>query len=171
MINGHDYDFQEHDHLGFASGGMVKVEEFPFDLVDRRLLAGKVQPTEPPTNDYRETAYREAALKLLPVLDQILSFVMTYDNPRLACWVAALALGRNSLVDGASQQDLADKFSVTKAAINKCCKALQARLGNSIDGIEPMGGQRKIESCRKFAHVRNQQINHHTKPKHENAQK
>lgn len=163
--NGH-----EGDHVAFTdTGERDRVVEFDYSLVDARLA--KVQPTDPPTNDYRETAYREAALKLLPVLDQILSFVMTYDNPRLACWVAALALGRNSLTDGASQQDLADKFSVTKAAINKCCKALQARLGNSIDGIEPMGGQRTIKSCQKFARVRNEQINHQTTPKNENAKK
>jgi hypothetical protein len=83
--------------------------------------------------------------------------------------VVAIAAGRTTLTDGASQQDLADKFSLSKAAINKCCKALQARLGNSIDGIEPMDGQRKIESCRKFARARNQQINHHTE--NENTKK
>jgi hypothetical protein len=162
-INGHVHDFHEHDRMAYiAPGEMDRVEEFRFDLVDQRL-SGK-QPTEPPSNHYRE-----AAMKFFPFLDQCLSFIMQYPDAHLAAWVVAIAAGRNSLSDGATQQDLADKFGITKAAVNKCVKALQARLGNSIDGIEPMGGQRKIESCRKFARVRNQQINHHTE--NENSKK
>jgi hypothetical protein len=164
MKNGHEFDFHEHDQTAFiAPGEMDRVEEFRFDLVDQRL-AGKVQPTELPVNHYRA-----AALKFFPFLDQVLAFVMQYPDPRLAAWVIAIAAGRTSLTDGASQQDLANKFGITRAAVNKCCKALQTRLGNSIDGIEPMDGQRKIESCRKFSQVRNQQINH--QPQNENTQK
>lgn len=165
MIKGRN--FYDGEHAAFIAPGQVdRVENFPFQLVDERL-AGKVQPTELlPVNHYRETA-----LKFFPFLDQVLSFVMTYDNPRLAAWVVAIAAGRTSLTDGASQQDIADKFGITKAAVNKCTKALQARLGNSIDGLPPGGGQRTIKSCQTFARVRNEQINHHTTPKNENAKK
>ncbi len=153
----HDNDFQEHDETAFADGEPDRVEEFRFDLVDQNLSGGNVQPTES-----RPNHYRAAALKFFPFLDQVLAFVIEYDNPRLAAWVIAIAAGRISLTEGITQRQLADKFGVTKAAVSKCVKTVQARFGNSIAGIEPMPGQRAKESCRKFAEIRHGQINNHT---------
>jgi hypothetical protein len=143
-------------HVAFIAPGEVdRVEEFSYDEVDRRL-SGETHPPAAPEN-----SYRQAALKFLPLLDQILVFIMMHENPRFAVWVAAASIGRTSVTAGASQMDIAEKFSVTKAAVNKATKTLQAHLGNSIFGIEAMPGQRKKESCQKMARARNKQINQH----------
>jgi hypothetical protein len=110
---------------------------------------------------HRVHAYREAGFKFLGFYDQVLAFIIAYENPRLAAWCIAIATGRRLLTGGCSQKDLADKLGCTKANIVKCTKAIQARFGNSIAGIEPMPGQRSLASCKTFAQVRNGQLNNH----------
>lgn len=106
----------------------------------------------------RVNSYREAGQKFLAFYDQVLAFILEYDNPRLAAWVIAMASGRTALTGGISQVELAERFNCTKANVSKCVKLVQARFGNSITGIEPMPGQRSMDACRKFAEIRNQQI-------------
>lgn len=102
--------------------------------------------------------YRAAAIRWLAFFDQALSFVLQHNNPRLAAWVLAIATGRVTLTNGITQRQLAERLGLTKAAVSKAVKNVQAAFGSSIEGIEPMPGQRSMDSCRNFARARNKQI-------------
>lgn len=122
-------------------------------------------PHDPTGKDHAQAvnSYREAAKNFLPFLDQVLAFVINYENPRLAAFVIAIATGRTALTNGISQKELADRVGLTRAAVSKCTKSVQARFGNSISGIEPMPGQRSMSSCRKLSEVRNNQLTQNEK--------
>lgn len=142
-----------HDDLSAADDSLESFEHFNFDEVDPRICHA-----DDPDGPVVANAYREAGRDFIAFYDQVLAFVMGYENPTLAAWVVAMASGRHLLTGGISQVELAERLGVTKAAVSKAIKTFQASAGNNIAGIEPMPGQRQIESCRTFAKVRNQQL-------------
>ena len=149
-----DKEFQpEPDDLAAQDGCLESFDTFSFDEIDARICHAD-DPDHPKTAN----AYREAGRDFIAFYDSSLAFVMTYENPQLAAWVLAMASGRSLLTGGISQVQLAEKLGLTKAAVSKCVKSVQARFGNRIEGIEAMPGQRTQASCRKFAAVRKSQL-------------
>lgn len=134
-------------------GNLESFDTFSFDAIDARISHAD-DPDHPKTAN----AYREAGRDFIAFYDQVLAFILDYENPKLAAWVMAMASGRSLLTGGISQVELAEKLGLTKAAVSKCVKSVQSRFGNRIEGIEPMPGQRTLASCKKFAAVRNHQL-------------
>jgi len=135
----------------------IDFEELP-DIVPDSLPESGLSPESESEQAEHPNLYREAGLKFLAYYDQVLAFILEADNPRLAAWVIAIASGRRLITGGISQVQLAEKLGCTKGNVSKCVKQVQARFGNSIHGIEPMPGQRSIDSCAKFARVRKEQL-------------
>lgn len=104
--------------------------------------------------DKNTNEYREAARHFISELDRILSFIIESENKTLAAICLAHAFGRTGITGGKSQADIAPTLGVTRAAVTKCVKQIQARFGNAAVGIEPMPGQRTIKSCNKFSKAR-----------------
>jgi len=124
-----------------------------FDEPDPRICTADDPDAEDVVN-----AYREAGRDFIAFFDQILFFIMSHPDPKLAAWVAAMASGRHLLTGGISGKELGERLGLTKAAVSKSIKTLQARLGNDIAGTPAMPGQRSVESCQKFAQIRNSQL-------------
>lgn len=137
-----------------ATGMDADFHPFDFENLDSRIHAD----TGPDTGQHTANAYREAGRAFVAFYDQVLNYLLTCDNPRLAAYVVAMASGRSLLTGGISQKELGDRLGLSKAAVSKAIKTFQASFGNRIAGIEPMPGQRAIESCRRFATVRNHQL-------------
>ncbi len=142
-------EFSPGDHAN-GNGKEISFEVFDFENLDRRI--------HPDAAPHSANDYREAGRAFISFYDQVLMFILTSENPRLAAWVVAMASGRSLITDGISQKELADRMGITKAAVSKCVKKLQARFGNRIEGIEPMPGQRPQEACRNFARIRTDQL-------------
>lgn len=151
-----DETFLPDEHAA-VNGADIPFHTFNFDEIDARI--------HPDAAPHSEHEYRAAGRAFLGFFDQCLSFMLAYEtnNPRLAVWVVAIASGRGHITGGISQQELADRLGIKKAAVNKAVKTFQASFGNDIAGIEPMPGQRSQVSCHKFAAVRNQQLNQNPK--------
>jgi len=98
--------------------------------------------------------YREAAVHFVAELDRVLSFIIEADNKTLSAYCLAIAFGRTGITGGETQAALAIRLGVTRAAVTRCVKQIQARFGNEIVGIEPMPGQRSTEACKKFSKTR-----------------
>jgi hypothetical protein len=133
-----------------ADDAETSFQAFDFDAVDSQI--------HPEAPAHLANPYREAARHFISFYDQVLAFILAYENPRLAAYVAAMGSGRALLTGGISQKELADRLGITRSAVSKAVKNFQASVGNEIAGIEPMPGQRSTESCRKFSIVRNQQL-------------
>lgn len=145
-----DETFLPEDHAD-GHGAEIPFHAFDFDKIDERI--------HPDAAPHTEGHYRAAGRAFVAFYDQVLSFILSYDNPRLAAYVVAMASGRSLLTGGISQKELADRLGITKAAVSKAVKNFQARFGNDIAGIEPMPGQRSMQSCKNFARIRTNQLN------------
>lgn len=100
---------------------------------------------------------RAAALKLLDFFREAAALVKGYrGNQLLAFDCLLLAMGWWEVVGVKSQVELARRYSSErshKAAVNKCVKMFQDRLG-----IGPMPGQRDAKARQKFAEARKKQL-------------
>ncbi len=139
------------EDLADASGDESHCHHFNFEAIDERIHPEASGP-------HATNAYREAGRAFIAFYDQSLGFILSYPDARLAAYVVAMASGRSLLTNGISQKELADRLGITRACVSKAVKNFQARFGNDIAGIEPMPGQRSMESCKNFSNVRKNQL-------------
>lgn len=77
--------------------------------------------------------YREASMRYLQVITSCLDWVTANDNPRLASYAVAYALGIDTICQGRSMSDLAQDLGCSVAALSKQIKQFRKtiNLGNS----------------------------------------
>lgn len=121
-----------------------------------------VDPVYPDEHE-PQTPFREIARLFLGELDRILAFIIESENPRLAAYCLAFAMGRNDLTGCKTPADIARKCGVGQimgadndgvACVSGVIKKIQRRFGKNIAGIQPMPGQRTESACKTFSKTR-----------------
>jgi len=79
-------------------------------------------------NEVRKRAFLEASRRQLYVIEQAVDCILLADNPRIASWQIAFALGL-SCCQGRTMTAVAEKLMVTRAAISKGAHAFCAKVG------------------------------------------
>jgi len=100
----------------------------------------------------RRAELREMAWRATEVIQHVIGYIDQADNPKVALWQVAYALGL-SMCEGISMQRTADKFRVTRAHISGGAVRICKRLN-----LEPSFYMRKEEQVEIYRKCRNSQV-------------
>lgn len=98
-------------------------------------------------------------LAAVEILKRASRLIMGYGETKAFCFQCfLLAMGWKDELGCDSQVELAERWNVKRAAVNKCVVMLQRRIGPGLKRMQPGDGQRKESAAKSFRDARKSQL-------------